>query len=74
MPDTVRHGIAVMREFHSVDGLDDGTRQMLESLGDAATATLEAKQQWTPHDKRTLIMVLLRSACQIGRQGVLVVG
>jgi hypothetical protein len=67
MPDTVRHGIAVMREFHSVDGLDDGTTKMLESLGDAATATLESQQEWTPKDKRTLIMVLLRSACQIGR-------
>lgn len=70
MPDTARHGIAVMREFHSKEGLDDGTNQMLESLGDAATVTFDSGQQWTPDDKRNFFMVLLRSACQIGRQKI----
>jgi hypothetical protein len=65
MPDSVKNGIAVMREFHSKEGLDDGTNKKLESLADAATVTLES-ERWTPDQRRNLLMVMLRSACQIG--------
>jgi hypothetical protein len=64
-----QHGIAVMREFHSNEGLDRGTTQMLESLGEAAAKTLTAKE-WNEESAKTLLMVILRSACQIGRHAI----
>lgn len=70
MAETAKYGIAVMREYHSTDGLDQSTQQMLESLGDAATVTL--RKDWTEADMKNFMMVLLRSACQIGRQCVAV--
>jgi hypothetical protein len=66
MPDTVKHGICLLREFHSTDGLDNGTNKMLESLRDTASLTL-SKNDWSDVERENFIMVLLRSACQIGR-------
>jgi hypothetical protein len=62
------HGIALMREFHTGDGLDKSTEKMLESLGDTASETLSRK--WEPEDRKAFIMVILRSACQIGRHQI----
>lgn len=63
---TVQHGIALMREFHSKDGLDTNATLMLESLGDAGVATL-SNIKLTDQDRKKFLMVILRSACQIGR-------
>ena len=60
-----QHGIAVMREYHSEEGIDPGTDQMLTTLRDMAAYTLPAGEN--KDEQANLLMVLLRTACQIGR-------
>lgn len=70
MTDTAVRGVAVMREFHSIDGIDHGANRMLESLGDVAAITLDSRKDWSEKDIKIFFMVLLRSACQIGRSKI----
>jgi hypothetical protein len=60
------HGVAIMREFHSKEGLDANTHRMLSCLGDTAEATL-SNQNLSEHERKNFLMVILRSACQIGK-------
>jgi hypothetical protein len=61
---TARRGVAIMREFHSSEGIDEHVRWMLKSLEEVAAPALFEQPN---RQKRALLRVLLKTAFQVGR-------
>lgn len=68
----VKRGGAVMREWNSYEGLDEGSEMMIAAVTANTVATLcgESMKNWSPQegeDKLNAVRIALNSAFQMGR-------